>query len=108
MVDTQSSNPYSSLLVGLAGGIGVALIYGLLALWNWNDAEYEEWAALIPISSMQLGSGIYEAVFLNILPFQTFLAYAWIPAGICFAIVAFPALWILFKQIETRFSLPDE
>ena len=108
VIDIQSSNPYSSFLVGLAGGIGVALIYGLLALWNWNDAEFEEWAALIPISSMQLGYGIYEAVFLGILPFDTFLAYAWIPAAIGFAIVAFPALWILFKQIEARFAVPDE
>ena len=107
-VDTYSSNPYSSLFIGLAGGIGVALIYGLLALWNWNDAEFEEWAALIPIAAMQLGYGIYEAVFVGILPLNTFIAYSWIPASISFAIVALPALWILFRQIEARFSVPDE
>ncbi len=108
VVDIQSSNPWSSILIGLAGGIGVALIYGVLALWNWNDAEYEEWAALIPISAMQLGYGVYEAVFLSILPFETFLAYAWVPAIICFTIVFVPAFWILVKQIEARFLAPDE
>jgi hypothetical protein len=106
--DKTSSNPYSSLLVGLAGGVGVALIYGLLALWNWKDADFEEWAALIPISAMQLGYGIYEAVFLNVLSFETYLKYAWIPSLVGFVVVAVPAFWILVNQIYVRFSAPDE
>jgi hypothetical protein len=104
--DVVSPNPYSGILVGLAGGVGVAAIYAVLALWNWKDADFEEWAALIPIAAMQLGYGIYEVVFLKILPFETYIANAWIPSIVGFVIVAVPTLWILVNQIYSRFSEP--
>jgi hypothetical protein len=104
LIDKMSAVPYSYLLTSLAGGIGVALIYGLLALWNWKDGDIEEWAALLQISAMQLGYGIYEGIFLNILPFQTYLDYAWIPSIIGFGIVAVPSLWLLVNSIYAQLA----
>jgi len=100
--DKMSTVPYGFLLTSLAGGIGVALIYGVFALWNWKDGDIEEWAALLPISAMQLGYGIYEGIFLSILPFQTFLDYAWIPTIIGFGIVAVPCFWLLVNSIYAQ------
>ena len=100
--DKMSPISYSFLLTSLAGGIGVAAIYGLLALWNWKDGDIEEWAALLPISAMQLGYGVYEGIFLSILPFQTFLDYAWIPTIIGFGIVAVPTVWLLVNSVYAQ------
>jgi hypothetical protein len=100
--DQMSTNPYGFLLTSLSGGIGVAAIYALLAVWNWKDGDIEEWAALLPIAAMQLGYGIYEGVFLSILPFQTFLNYAWIPTFIGFGIVIVPSAYLLVNSIYAQ------
>lgn len=59
-----------------AGGIGVALIYSLLALENWFEASAEEFVSLMPIIGAQLFYGVYEGLFEASLPQSAYLYYA--------------------------------
>jgi hypothetical protein len=73
-------------LIGLtatafAGGIGVALIYSLIASLDWLD-DIEQFAAMIPLITSQLAYGLAEGIFLFSVSLQEFFDIAQIALAI--------------------------
>ena len=55
--------PSDPTLVAFAGGLGVALVFGILMLLDWIAFDTSGAAAILPIVLSQLGYGIVEGLF---------------------------------------------
>jgi len=70
-----TTRPEYPQLVAFAGGLGVALFYGVWAFLDWHD-DIEQAAALMPIICSQLCYGIVEGFFILDVPASVFRGYA--------------------------------
>jgi hypothetical protein len=98
-----TQTPSNFLLVALSGGLGLALIYGLLALWNLKDGDIEEFAVVFPFAGLQLAYGLVEGFLIGAIPFGQFYLYGELASAVGFAIPMFLVLFP-FGAISDRFK----
>lgn len=87
---------YGDMLVAFSGGVGIGILFLLLALLNFDDAE--EQAALIPLAIMQLTYGIFEGLFIRTMSLYD---YCYLGQIIGFGALAFgtiPSMYIMYKK----------
>lgn len=102
-----TQNPSNPVLVALAGGLGVALIYSFLALWNWTNFNPEEYSALLPMIFGQLVYGVFEGLFVFSMPMAQYAD--WSQLVYLFGVIAgvVPAVLLMGKQLMAKFEEKD-
>ena len=93
-------------VTALAGGVGVALIFGIKMAMDLKD-DYEEAYALIPLILNQLAYGIFEGFFIFNMPSSQFAAIATdiaiitFTAGFLISILLFVRKWVNIHYPKT-------
>lgn len=96
-----TTSPSNSFLVALSGGIGVVILYGVLALLNYKNFNPEGYAAMFPLIVSQLFYAIYEAIYIFIIPTSQFISTGQLVSLLGFLVGLIPALIVMYLQIET-------
>jgi hypothetical protein len=94
--------PTQPFIVALSGGIGLAILYSILAYRNWANFDPEEYSSLLPIISAQLFYGFFEAFFIYTMPLSQFADISQVIFLIGMLIGLVPAIWIMGKQLMAK------
>jgi len=89
--------PSNPTIVAFAGGIGIAILYTILFLWDYYDNDYEEAAALLPVIGGQLAYGLYEGFFIYTIPFSEFMKWSEVVSVTGWTVGLLIGFYIMFK-----------
>lgn len=92
-----TKQPTHPTIVALSGGIGIAILYGIIAYWNYISMDWEELASLLPNIGSQLFYGIFEGTYIYVMPFQEFLKWGTLIQMIGWSIGLIASFYILIR-----------
>ena len=102
VIESMPPQWYAPMLVSLAGGLGVFIIYTVLAVWDWLDGDFEEMASLIPFSAKNLAYGLFETAFVFVMPLHEYIKWGTVVSIAGFTVGLIASFYVLFKYSITK------